>query len=243
MFAGFDRIRIINLPARTDRRREMEGELRRIGLERDPRVQFVDGVVVTDKTPFRAAGEKGVFLAHLRILSEAAAAEESVLILEDDVDFTAAAKGWCLPDGCDVAYGGYEAHEPEKLEESDIIGAHCMGFSARAAQALAPFLEGLLHHESPPPIDGAYVWFRRQHEGFRTEFAEPVVAVQRPSRSDIAVPKSFDRVALLRGPVGWARALKRKLHRGELTFGLPEALVVAIVGVAIAAIAAYRNTH
>jgi glycosyl transferase family 25 len=243
VLAGFDRIRIINLPSRPDRRRDMERELGRIGLQDDPRVQFVDGVIVTDKSPFRAPGEKGVFLAHLKILADAAAAGESVLILEDDVDFTSAAETWCLPAGCDIAYGGYEAYEPEKLEESGIIGAHCMGFSARAAQALAPFLQQLLEHESPPPVDGAYVWFRRQHEGFRTEFAKPIVAVQRPSRSDIAPPKSFDRVPLLRGAIGRARRIKRKLHRGELTFGLPEAVVLAVIGIAIAGGAAYHYTH
>ena len=86
-------------------------------------------------------------------------------------------------DDCDIAYGGYLPADPNDLQSTDIIGAHCMGFSARAAQALAPFLSDLLNHKSPPPIDGAYVWFRRQREGFRTEFAQPVVAVQRPSRS------------------------------------------------------------
>jgi glycosyl transferase family 25 len=221
----------------------MERELGRIGLQDDPRVEFVDGVMVADKSPFRAPGEKGVFLAHLKILTDAAAAGESVLILEDDVDFTSAAETWCLPAGCDIAYGGYQAYEPEKLQESGIVGAHCMGFSARAVQALAPFLQQLLEHESPPPIDGAYVWFRRQHEGFTTEFAKPVVAVQRPSRSDIAAPKSFDRVPVLRGAIGGARRVKRKLHRGELTFGLPEAVVLAVIGIAIAGGAAYHYTH
>jgi hypothetical protein len=62
IFPGFDRIRIINLPSRPDRRREMEAELRRLGLAGDPRVEFVDGVVVEDMAPFRARGEKGVFL-------------------------------------------------------------------------------------------------------------------------------------------------------------------------------------
>ena len=243
VFAGFDRIRIINLPSRPDRRRDMEGELRRIGLEGDPRVEFADGVQVHDKAPFRALGEKGVFLAQLKIIADAAAAGESVLILEDDVDFTAASATWRLPDGCDVAYGGYEASKPDNLDASDIIGAHCMGFSARAARALAPFLEQLLNHESPPPIDGAYVWFRRQHPEFRTEFANPVVAVQRPSRSDIAAPKAFDRIPILRPSIGAARAVKRRLQRGEITFGLPEALVIAIGGVALAALAAYHYAH
>jgi hypothetical protein len=243
LFAGFDRIRIINLPSRPDRRAEMESELRWLGLGDDPRVKFVDGVIVDDMAPFRATGEKGVFLAQLTIISEAAAAGESVLILEDDVDFTPAAASWRLPNGCDIAYGGYEASKPDELEESDIIGAHCMGLSARAVQALAPFLQELLTHESPPPIDGAYVWFRREHPDFRVDFAKPVVAVQRPSRSDIALPKMFDRIPLLRTPIGAARRMKRKMQRGEVTVGLREALVIAIIGVTIAALAAYHYTH
>jgi glycosyl transferase family 25 len=233
-FAGFDRIRIINLPSRADRRREMEGELRRIGLGSDPRVQFVDGVQVSDKSPFRAPGEKGVFLAHLNILREAADAGASVLILEDDVDFTAAARDWQLRPDVDIAYGGYEASNPSDLHASNIIGAHCMGFSARAVQALAPYLEDLLEHESPPPIDGAYVWFRREHgENFSTDFAVPPVAVQRPSRSDIAPLRAFDRIPLLRAPISRARGLKRKALRRELTFGLPEAIIVSFIGIAI----------
>jgi glycosyl transferase family 25 len=122
VFAGFDRIRIINLPSRPDRRKEMENELRRIGLDGDPRVEFVDGVVVEEKSPFRAVGEKGVFLAQLKIISEAAAAGESVLILEDDVDFTPAAANWVRPVDCDIAYGGYEGIKPQRFAGSNIIG-------------------------------------------------------------------------------------------------------------------------
>ena len=109
VFAGFDRIRIVNLPSRPDRRAEMMRELRRIGLEGDSRVQFVDGVIVENKAPWRALGEKGVFLAQLGIVSDAADAGESVLILEDDVDFTPDARSWGRSPESDIAYGGYIA--------------------------------------------------------------------------------------------------------------------------------------
>lgn len=241
VFAGFDRIRIINLPSRPDRRAEMTRELRRIGLEGDPRVQFVDGVIVDDMKPFRRPGEKGIFLAQLGIISEAAAAGESVLILEDDVDFTSTATSWRPSAECDIAYGGYEATDPANLLSSDIIGAHCIGFSARAVQALAPFLTDLLKHDAPPPIDGAYVWFRRQRDGFRTEFAEPVAAVQRPSRSDIT-SGGLDRLALLRPGLAIVRKIKRTLQRGNLTFGLREAVILSVVGVAITLAVALHYT-
>lgn len=239
-FEPFDRIRIINLPSRPDRRAAMEGELCRVGLGADPRVEFVDGVVVSDKAPFRSPGEKGVFLAHLNILAGAAAAGESVLILEDDVDFTPAAMHWRPPPDCDIVYGGYEASDPANLEESNIVGAHCMGFSVRAVQALGPYLEDLLEHHSPPPIDGAYVWFRRRYRDFTTHFADPQIAVQRSSRSDIAPLRVFDRIRLLRAPISGARTLKRRLSRGGLTFGLREALIVSFIGIAIGSAAAYH---
>lgn len=243
IFAGFDRIRIINLPARPDRRAEMTEELRRLGLASDPRVEFVDGIVAADAAPFRKTGEKGVFLAHLKILSEAAQAGASVLILEDDVDFTPAAQAWGMPPNCDIAYGGYEASDVKQLERSNIVGAHCMGFSAPAARALAPFLTKLLEHESPPPIDGAYVWFRREHTDLRTNFAQPVIAVQRPSRSDITPARAFDRISFLRGPVRAGRSLKRFLLRGQITFGLREAIVLSVVGIAITIIVAYYQSR
>lgn len=243
VFAGFDRIRIINLPSRPDRRAEMIQELRRVGLENDPRVQFVDGILVENMAPWRAPGEKGVFLAQLGIIAEAAKAGESVLILEDDVDFTSSAQSWQRSADCDIAYGGYFASDTNDLHSSDIIGAHCIGFSARAAKALAPFLEQLLEHESPPPIDGAYVWFRRQNDGFITEFAQPVVAVQRPSRSDITPAHRFDGVPFLRGPLAVARKLKRFLQKGELTFGLREAVILSLVAIAITIATAYHYSR
>jgi glycosyl transferase family 25 len=110
-------------------------------------------------------------------------------------------------------------------------------------KALAPFLEQLLEHESPPPIDGAYVWFRRQEQGFVTKFAQPVVAVQRPSRSDITPAHRFDSIPLLRGPVAAARSLKRFLQRGELTFGLREAVILSLVAIAITIATAFHYSN
>jgi glycosyl transferase family 25 len=245
VFSGYDQIRIVNLPSRPDRRKDMIAELRRIGLADDPRVQFVAGVVVEDKAPFQSVGYKGSFLAHLNILRAAADARQSVLILEDDVDFTEAAQSWHPSEACDIAYGGYEASNPDNLEASDIIGAHCMGFSARAAEALVPFLTNLLDPDivpPPPPIDGAYVWFRRRQSGFKTEFADTLVAVQRPSPSSIAQPRPFDRIALLRAPVALGRRIKRRLKRGGPTFGLREAIIIALLGIAVGSLAAYHYT-
>lgn len=212
-FPAFELIRIINLPARADRRQQMERELRRIGLADDPRVAFHPAVAPEDPDPFRSRGEKGVFLSHLSILREAASRDSSVLILEDDADFTSALAAGDPPAADGVFYGGHEAATPDDLQASDIIGAHCMGFSAEVAKALVPYLTALLDHSSPPPIDGAYVWFRRSFPEVPTIFAVPPIAVQRPSRSDIAPLRFFDRLPLLRGAAGQARKVKRRIQR------------------------------
>ena len=239
----FDMIRVINLPSRPDRRRDMRDELDRLDLENDSRVRFVDGIVVDDPAPFRLVGERGVFLSHLHILREAAAADSSVLILEDDVDFTSAATGWKPSADCDIAYGGYSASEPANPATSDIMGAHCMGFSARAARVLVPYLERLLTLDSPPPIDGAYVWFRREFPRYVTSFADPVIAEQRPSRSDIAGTGNSDRIMLLKPLLNIGRSVKRSLRRGTLTFGLREAILVSAVGILVTALFAWAETH
>lgn len=242
-FGWFDMIRVINLPSRTDRRRDMQRELDRLALGNDERVGFVDGIVVDVPAPFRLSGERGVFLSHLSILREAAAAGSSVLILEDDVDFTSVAGEWEPPANCDIAYGGYSASDPANLVTSDIIGAHCMGFSARAAMALVPYLQNLLGHKSPPPIDGAYVWFRREFPDYATNFADPVIAEQRPSRSDIAGSGRLDRIVGLRPLLTFGRLLKRTLMRGTLTFGLREAIIVSAVGILVTVLVAWAETH
>lgn len=213
IFDAFDRIRIINLPHRRDRRAEMEGELRRLGLGDDPRVAFFAAIRPDQPGDFASVGERGVFAGQLQILTEAAEAGESVLILEDDCDFTAAAAGYRAPQQWDIFYGGYEASDPADLAGSDIIGAHMMGFSAKAAAQVSAYLRDLDYEGRCPPIDGAYVWFRRAHPEVATLFAVPPLAHQRPSRTDIAPLRLFDRVPLLRGAVGWARRLKRAIGR------------------------------
>ncbi|MFK3891084.1 hypothetical protein [Sphingomonas sp. NPDC079357] len=219
LFDHFDRVRVINLKHRTDRRAQMVGELRRIGADRDPRVAFFDACRFDDAGTFTSIGARGVYHSHLAILEEAAAQGASVLILEDDVDFTAAARDTALPAGWQIFYGGHYAAQPDDLQRSDIIGAHCMGFSANIVPALATYLRGLLALDDHPPIDGAYVWYRRAHPAIVTHFAVPPIADQRPSRTDIADLRFFDRWPVLRQAAQFARRFKRRLARRGVAGG------------------------
>jgi len=220
LFDAFESIRILNLPHRGDRRREMLAELAKFGLANDRRVSFFAGSMRTDSGPFASAGEHGCYLSHLALLKEAAAEGKTVLVLEDDCDFLPEAGSYALPEEWDVFYGGYTAEDPDDLDSSNIIGAHCMGYSPEAARAFASYLERLLlpgfepdalavargNYEPGvnPPFDGAIVWFRRANPEMKTVFAQ--IAVQRSSRSDIASGTLLDRTM----PVAASAARKAK---------------------------------
>ena len=212
-FDAFDSIRILNLPHRADRRREMIQELTKFGLADDPRVSFFQASVGRDAGPFLTKNVHGCFLSHLALLETAAKAGERVLVLEDDCDFNSSARDYELPRDWDIFYGGYEADDPTDLENSNIIGAHCMGYSPQAAKRLAAYLRALLEDSTfpadakaarerdfdpaiRPPFDGAIVWFRRANRDLKTSFAQ--IAGQRSSRSDItagALDRSFPALA------------------------------------------------
>jgi glycosyl transferase family 25 len=226
-FDAFDSIRILNLPHRADRRSEMMRELGKLGLAGDPRVSFFAGSTRQDRGCFSSPGEHGCFMSHLAALKDAVGANQRVLILEDDCDFTSGARDYQLPDEWDIFYGGYLAENPDDLLNSNIIGAHCMGYSPRAARALAAYLEGLLDPDFPPdataaadpnfipairpPFDGAIVWFRRAHPELKTVFAQ--IAVQRSSRSDIARGGLLDRA--FPSAMAAARKIKNRLRRAN----------------------------
>lgn len=208
-FEPFDGIRIINLPERADRRRGMDRELGRAGLEGDPRVAYFAAIRPSDRGRFSSIGARGVFESQRAILRKAAAAGESVLILEDDCAFVDGIDSCRIEDEWDIFYGGYTQKIAGDLHASDIEGAHMMGFSAAGARAVSTYLDRLDPDGIHPPIDAAYVWFRRAHPEVRTHFALPPLADQRPSRSDIADLKWFDRMPVLRDAVNLLRAARR----------------------------------
>lgn len=224
IFAAFDAIRIINLPHRIDRAADMKRQLQRVGLAGDPRVAFFPAIAPADAGPFSSRGAHGGYLSFLALLREAATAGQSLLILEDDCDFVLPAiADYRPPAEWDIFYGGYVASDPDDVEGSDIIGAHCMGFSKRGAAVAAEYFA---RHLGPdfvvdpraaadpgydpairPPTDGAFVWMRRAHPELKTAFAQ--VAIQRASRTDIGPQRFFDRVPILRDMVETVRRLRR----------------------------------
>lgn len=221
---NFDAIYIINLRSRSDRRSEMLEELGRIGLKGDPRIRFFDAIETKERGCFSQPGAHGCYLSHLSILERESGSGRHILVLEDDCDFRRDASRYRLSGRWDIFYGGYTADDPADPLNSNIIGAHCMGYSPRAVSCAASYLRRLLEHDFPPdprasqdgrfdpaikpPLDGAIVWLRRAHPELKTVFAQ--IAVQRASRSDIAGGNWLDR--LVPALIGHARKLKNALR-------------------------------
>lgn len=206
---SFDLIRIISLPERKDRRREMRDELSRAGLGSDSRVAFFDAIRPSDKGAFTSVGAHGVFLSHCAVLEEAVSLNASVLILEDDCDLSPDAPQYVPSTEWDIFYGGYIPADPGALQQSDIVGAHMMGFSKAGAAQVLSYLRAIRTSDIHPPIDGAYVWFRRDNPQVRTLFAEPPLGNQRPSRSDIEPGHFYNRLPVLKNMVQLVRQVRR----------------------------------
>lgn len=238
IFASFDRVYVLNLPDRADRRSEMAGELARIGTDfGDPRVRLFPAIRPAEAGGFPGIGAHGAFLSHLGALREAReVGDRRILILEDDCDFAAgfetllpAALDRLDAVGFDIFHGGYALPSGEAGGDRDatplfaldrstpVQMAHFIGFGPAVIDPLIVYLEAMLHRPPGSPeggpmhIDGAYNWYRRSHPGLVTWAARPQLGHQRPSRSDISAPGPLDR---LPAPLGrLARRVRRWAKR------------------------------
>lgn len=226
----FERIYVINLPEREDRRREMMVQLKRIGLADDPLVEFFPAVRPPDRGEFESVGARGCFLSHLGVLKDAEARGlRSILILEDDVDWTPAAmlpgaradalleRDWAFLHGGQgddrAAADGVISLMPLP-PDLDFSLTHFIGLRGEIIGRLVVFLEAMLGRPGGSPeggpmhVDGAYSWFRRAHPDVAAFVCAPSVAQQRFSRSDIAETTGWRATK-----VGeWARGVLRPLR-------------------------------
>lgn len=231
--AYFQKIYVINLAARSDRRREMDEQLHLIGLNlAHPLVRLFTAVRPADAGGFPGLGARGCFMSHLNVLRSAQAGKlKRVLIFEDDLNFAAdfneridtTVAG--LADGdWGMFYGGYRVETPPAPDPATELAAvaadfpvrttHFVAFSAPAVAAAVEHLEAMLLRPpgdlrgGPMHVDGAYNWFRRQHPQFPTLLAVPELGYQRHSRTDVHHLKWFDQFPVTRGAAAWWRRLR-----------------------------------
>jgi len=237
LLRAFEKIFVINLPERKDRRQDIERQLNSIGLGLDhPNVCLIRAVKPHRKLGFPSIGARGCFLSHVSVLEKAISMSLSrFLVLEDDVDFSAdflqriGPLTKCLKQiDWDMFYGYMPRDVPRPdfkqgvqmalvAPETEVECLHFFGCSGRAAVKALPYLKSILKRPEGDPrggvmhVDGAYSWFRRSHPELVTLSVNPPLAVQRPSRSDIHDLQWFDRNETFRPLANWARRLKRSV--------------------------------
>jgi hypothetical protein len=117
--------------------------------------------------------------------------------------------GHVVPLPEEVAPGLIEFDEPVQT-------THLYGVHRRVIGPLVEYLEACLVRAPGDPaggpmhVDGAFTMFRAAHPGVLTLLAQPNMAVQRSSRSDITF-RSFEQLPGLKQAMGFARKVKRKL--------------------------------
>jgi glycosyl transferase, family 25 len=235
----FDAIYLINLPERTDRRRELERDLRSVGLHADdPRLLWISAVRPSEAGEFPSIGARGCFLSHLTCLNLAIdEGHDCILILEDDACFPRSQIGrvktvvgklkelnWA------IWYGGGDILE-DLGARTGVMGitaidrtvgvrtTHCIAFRGVAIRSVKAFLELILtrpagHPEAGPMhVDGAYCTWRTLNPTAVTLVTVPPVCVQRSSRSDIATVNWFDKTPLLGTGIALFRRLRNRISR------------------------------
>jgi glycosyl transferase, family 25 len=236
----FDAIYLINLRERTDRKRELEAELRSVGLlPGDPRLIWLSATKPETPGGFPTIGTYGCFLSHLACLQAAVAHNhQRILILEDDASFPRSAASR-LRDALaglrgsewNIWYGGHlfvgESSPPSTSgwgvlidSKVQIQQAHCIGFQGRATiDAIRKFLELILtrppgHSEAGPMhTDGAYNVWRQLNPAAVTRATMPEICIQRSSRSDIAAARRVDSWAVTRAIAKPLRKLRNYMRR------------------------------
>ncbi|ASC71579.1 hypothetical protein XM38_025310 [Halomicronema hongdechloris C2206] len=215
----FDRIYILNLPHRVDRRKATIKELESIGVFLKPEKIEVFPAIKPDKAePFKKLGSKGCFLSVLAILGHVRdEGANNVLIFQDDIKFPPffnkhessliqqlELQNW------DIAQFGHLTTEIDDADikdkfatwrdsESKAIGAHFFAVNGKSLDRFIHFLEELMSRPSghpeggAMPIDGAFTVFRRQNPDIVRLLAIPSFGGQRSSRSDVT-PKWFDKL-------------------------------------------------
>jgi len=229
LFDTFDRICIINLPERADRRRAVTRELQRQGLAVEgERVRFFAALRPAAPEGFPGIGAHGCFLSHLEVLRQARAdGVQRLLVLEDDVMFSAelgraAALGLSLQQAAwQLAYPGHaQPARPGPLRwhtsREPLVCSHCYAVHHSALDRIIEHLQACLrrpagHPEGGPMhYDGALTRLRQEQPELITLLASRSLAGQRSSRSDIIGPSWLDRLpaaSLLRGMKNSARRL------------------------------------
>lgn len=230
----FDKIYIINLASRQDRRDEMQAQLVNIGLSlTHPRIQLFHALRPTEKGEWPSIGARGCFMSHLNVLKDACShGHTKILVVEDDLNFVEDFNSKFIEvanilksTAWDLFYGGYKI-----LDECDpmltnrkvnvvnsqtlIETAHFIAFNGVNIANAYTYLRTLASRCSGDPlggpmhVDGAYCWYRKEFKERITLVATPQLGYQRSSRTDISDLRWIDTIPIIKNAMSILRKLK-----------------------------------
>ena len=233
----FEKIYIINLANRQDRRDEMQVELQKIGLSlMHPNIQLFTAVRPKEKGEWPSIGAYGCFMSHYQVLQDAERnGYENILILEDDIDFVKDFNLKFKEVGrilttlrWSIFYGGYEVPDKESYLNTDnplksidskisVGTTHFIAFNKSSITKVRAYLDKMMRRQGGDPqggpmhVDGAYSWFRNEYPEIITILATPELGYQRSSRTDIHDLGWKDTTPVIRNIVMMLRKIKNIL--------------------------------
>ncbi|WP_165251393.1 LPS biosynthesis glycosyltransferase [Paludisphaera soli] len=231
----FSRGYVINLPSRTDRRRETEAMFRRVGLvDWREHIEFHAATRPRSAEGYASLGARGGLLSHTAVLRKALdQGARNVLVMEDDLEISPefVAKGEAIAEALDreewgFAYFGHcldDLGEPipgRPLQRYDgpILLAHFLAVNGTVLPRLVEFMESVdkrpAGHPDGGPMfaDGALTFFRMRNPDVLTLAANPNLGLQRSSKSDITT-RWFDEIPGVGAVARPLRRVKRWLKR------------------------------
>lgn len=214
----FDKIYIINLETRADRRAEIAAQLKKINLALDhPKICVFSAIKPSFAGEFPSIGAKGCFLSHLGVLKDIKQQQyKKVLIFEDDLDFinhfniqADLVLEELIKSDWGIFYGDYRINDLKLADTKSITKVNSdvgigttdfMAFNGEIVDSIIVYFEAILNRKGgdalggPMHVDGAYSWFRKDNVGFKTVIATPALGYQRSSSSDIADSTWVDKI-------------------------------------------------
>lgn len=228
----FDRVYIVNLPSRRDRRVETIAEFLRFGvMVPSEQVCFFEATRPKEKEGFPSIGALGNLISQTRVMKDAIDRGLSrILICEDDLslnqvsaaDFSEIING-INSDCWGIASLGYLYPESPSVDLRGILpwagptrGTHMYAVQGPAIKAFHDYLEVVRVRPAGHPnggamfFDGAFNMVRDQVPEIKFYLAVPCLSGQRSSRTDLHDLRIYDRVDFLRPVINYLRAIKNK---------------------------------
>jgi hypothetical protein len=191
LISCFDRVYIVNLPERLDRKQETIAEFKRIGMDvPNERVRFIEATRPDEAGEFPSIGSLGNLISQTRVLRECMELGlDRVAICEDDIKFNTVSPEHQIQHRFARSYGTHSRrHRDQGLEHgvARIFGTEPTTIPAARIGEMGQQYARRLSGRLPPTAGGSSGWgrnvFRRRIQHGAPQGAEYTVLHREPER-------------------------------------------------------------